>query len=416
MKKYLAFFVAAVILCTAFSGCTEPEKTENTRQTTTLPEAIEPEPLTVKHVDSGQTVQAVGASAEEVYALLNGLSYDKNGLCDCLPEYTIGTAYAVNISEGYARNGTGQAPLTMEQKAQIAAFLQEYFPDHGFDQSDAEVRQPYCGTWLEKTEENRWDDYIVEDLVITEIYADCFFATTVIPFPFVYKINGTLYDQWCVGDQVYCTYDNIYYDKETDRMEADLISIEQSTLQLEEGVAYKPVIYLYPEQECEVSVRLSLNGKLTCTYPSYGTGWQVTAQPDGTLTDGQGMTYRYLYWEGQLQTAYEESRGFCVAGKDTAAFLEWALAELGLNRQEANEFIVYWLPQMEQNAYNVISFQADAYTCAAELDIDPAPDTLIRVFMTWRAATEEVQIQPQALSAPERDGFTVVEWGGTRLP
>lgn len=256
----------------------------------------------------------------------------------------------------------------------------------------------------------------MEDLVITEIYADCFFATTVIPFPYVYKLNGTLDDQWCVGDQVYCTYDNIYYDKETDRMEADLISIEQSTLQLEEGVAYKPVIYLYPERECEVSVRLDLNGKLTCTYPAYGTGWQVTAQPDGTLTDGQGMTYRYLYWEGQLQTAYEESRGFCVAGKDTAAFLEWALAELGLNRQEANEFIVYWLPQMEQNAYNVISFQTDAYTCAAELDIDPAPDTLIRVFMTWRPAAVREELPPQALTAPERKGFTVIEWGGTQIP
>lgn len=416
MKKYLAIFMEAIILCMAFSACGEPEKPDITKQTTTQPEMREPEPLTVKQLASGETVQAVGESAEAVYALLNGLSYDKNGLCDCLPEYTIGTAYAVNISEGYARNGTGQVSLTMEQKAQIAAFLQENFPDCGFDLSDREVRRPYCGTWLEKTEENRCDDYIVEDLVITEIYSDCFFATTVIPFPYVYKINGTLYDQWCVGDQVYCEYENVYYDGETDRIEADLISIEQSTLQLEEGVAYKPVIYLYPEEACQVSVQLRLNGKLTCTYPSYGTGWQVTAQPDGTLTDGQGMTYRYLYWEGQLQTVYDENRGFCVAGRDTATFLEWALAELGLNRQEANEFIVYWLPQMEQNAYNVISFQTDAYTRAAELDIDPAPDTLIRVFMAWRAVTEEVQIQPQELSAPERDGFTVVEWGGTCLP
>ena len=43
------------------------------------------------------------------------------------------------------------------------------------------------------------------------------------------------------------------------------------------------------------------------------------------------------------------TEGFCVKGEDTAAFLEDALSKLGLNRKEANEFIVYWLPLMEQN-------------------------------------------------------------------
>ena len=47
----------------------------------------------------------------------------------------------------------------------------------------------------------------------------------------------------------------------------------------------KPVIYLYPEQEQDVSVRLDYDGKLTCTYPEYDDGWDVTAAPDGTLTD-----------------------------------------------------------------------------------------------------------------------------------
>ena len=46
---------------------------------------------------------------------------------------------------------------------------------------------------------------------------------------------------------------------------------------------------------------------------------------------------------------YDLSKGFCVKGEDTAAFLEGALEQLGLTRREANEFIVYWLPLMEQN-------------------------------------------------------------------
>ena len=164
-------------------------------------------------------------------------------------------------------------------------------------------------------------------------------------------------------------------------------------------------------------MRLSPDGQLTCTYPRYDAqrGWQVTAAPDGTLTDAAGQTYRYLYWEGEADAAFDFSRGFCVRGADTAAFLEQALDRLGLTRAEANEFIIYWLPQMQDNAYNIIAFQQDAYTDAARLSIDPAPDTLIRVFMAWQASDRFVDLPPQELNAPARTGFTVVEWGGGAL-
>ena len=152
----------------------------------------------------------------------------------------------------------------------------------------------------------------------------------------------------------------------------------------EDECAEKPVIYLYPERETEVTVRLDYAGRLTCTYPAYNGGWRVLARPDGTLTDESGQTYSYLYWEGVNGAEYDFSEGFCVAGSDTAAFLEDALSRLGLNRREANEFIVYWLPRMEANPYNLIAFQSDAYTDTAKLSIEPAPDTLLRVFMAWK--------------------------------
>ena len=83
---------------------------------------------------------------------------------------------------------------------------------------------------------------------------------------------------------------------------------------------------------------------------------------------------------------------FCVAGSDTAAFLEETLAALGLSEPEANAFIVYWLPRMRDNAYNLITFQQDAYTNAAKLDIEPAPDTVIRVFMVWQALDKAIDL------------------------
>ena len=184
---------------------------------------------------------------------------------------------------------------------------------------------------------------------------------------------------------------------------------------LEEQYTEKPVIYLYPEAETDVTVRLDYAGDLTCTYPAYDGAWRVAAAPDGTLTDESGQTYRYLYWEGTDNVQYDFSEGFCVPGSETAAFLEDALVQLGLTRAEANEFIIYWLPQMEQNAYNLISFQSDAYTDAAKLTITPQPDTLLRVFMAWKPLTSAVEISPQPLTAPERTGFTAVEWGGAKV-
>ena len=186
--------------------------------------------------------------------------------------------------------------------------------------------------------------------------------------------------------------------------------------EVKNAVTAKPVIYLYPEGETEVTVKLDCDGGLTCTYPAYEDGWSVTAQPDGTLTDEAGQTYRYLYWEGRSETEYDFSTGFCVAGEDTAAFLEEALAELGLTRAEANEFIIYWLPRMEGNAYNLLSFQTDAYTDHARLMVTPQPDTVLRVFLAWRPLAAPVDVPAQTLSAPSRQGFTLVEWGGTELP
>ena len=270
----------------------------------------------------------------------------------------------------------------------------------------------YKEVWLDRETANKYDTKQSTDFVITEIYSDCFFARYVIPMPYTVKINGVLSDEWCVGDQVLVTYDEWYTDDQH-RMECNFIKIEESDFEIQPGVAYKPVIYLYPQEKTEASVKLALDGRLTCTYPKYQNGWEVTAQPDGTLTDKSGKTYNYLYWEGETDARYDMSSGFCVKGEDTAAFLESALEKLGLNRREANEFIVFWLPLMQDNPYNIISFQGDAYTASAKLQITPKPDTLIRVFMAYKPSDVYVELKEQELTSPDINGFTAVEWGGT---
>lgn len=102
----------------------------------------------------------------------------------------------------------------------------------------------------------------------------------------------------------------------------------------DEPLTEKPVIYLYPEQKTAVSVSLDYAGTLTATYPAYENGWHVTAEPDGTLYDEAGNEYSYLFWEGESKPDYDFSKGFCVAGADTADFLHETLAEIGLTPKE----------------------------------------------------------------------------------
>lgn len=183
----------------------------------------------------------------------------------------------------------------------------------------------------------------------------------------------------------------------------------------DEECAEKPVIYLYPEQKTAVSVSLDYAGTLTATYPAYENGWHITAEPDGTLYDEAGNEYSYLFWEGESKPDYDFSKGFCVAGADTADFLRETLAEIGLTPKEYNEFIVYWMPKMQENPYNLISFQSERYTDIAKLDIDPTPDSVLRVFMAWKPLSKPQTIEPQTFTPFARDGFTVVEWGGCEV-
>ena len=198
-----------------------------------------------------------------------------------------------------------------------------------------------------------------------------------------------------------------------------------------DGLSEKPVLYLYPQEERQLTVTLDLEGSLDTVYPApddqratdRGTqaSWTVTASPDGTLTDASGRTYPSLFWDGPVRQESPQ-QGFVVAREDAVPFLEEKLALLGLSDRESADFITYWAPRIRAYEYTFVSFDASAYTQRAsysfadEAGNQVAPDTFIRVFMTIRAAQADEAVTPQEFaSTPMRNGFTVVEWGGTQL-
>ncbi len=179
-------------------------------------------------------------------------------------------------------------------------------------------------------------------------------------------------------------------------------------------IAEKPVIYLYPQEAMDVSVKLDYNGELLFTYPEYNDGWDVTAYPDGRIVS-QGEEYSYLFWDGYDDIEYDLSEGFVVKGEDTVSFLKDKLEFLGLLPHEYNEFITYWAPRMIENEYNLITFQQEAYTENAVLTVEPTPDSIQRVFMVFKSLDEYIEIDEQQLETFERSGFTVIEWGGSEV-
>lgn len=199
------------------------------------------------------------------------------------------------------------------------------------------------------------------------------------------------------------------------------ITYEKENIEKPNPETAKPVIYLYPEQETKVNVQLSFNGTLTSTYPTLPSeGWTVTAQPDGTLTDEEGRSYRYLFWEGVADVDWKQDSGFLVKAEDAREFLEQSLTQLGLNELEQNDFITYWLPKLEKNGESFVTFAAEQYTDNAVLTVTPQPDSVLRVQMliskvddSNRAAFQK--LPEQELPRFEREGFVLVEWGGTDL-
>jgi hypothetical protein len=180
--------------------------------------------------------------------------------------------------------------------------------------------------------------------------------------------------------------------------------------------AEKPVLYLYPEDSLEVNVTLALTDhKISHAYPAYGDGWNVVAAPNGDIIDlANNRKYYCLFWETEgRKIADDLTNGYVISGSEVRAFLEEKLEFLGLNYREANEFLIYWLPKLEVNAYNAIYFAYDEYEAISELNISPAPETLIRIMMLYEPLNAPIDLKPQDLEkAPERKGFTAVEWGG----
>lgn len=184
-----------------------------------------------------------------------------------------------------------------------------------------------------------------------------------------------------------------------------------------QNISYKPIMYIYPNEEMDLTVKLKNNNLLTHTYPKYNDAWNIHVKTNGEIYDyNTNRSYYALYWEAIDNTKINTNEGFVVEGKNTIKFLEDKLEYLGLNKMEINEFIVYWIDKLENNKYNYIRFRnTNEVNNYMPLEFSKKPDTLIRIIMDYKPLKEKINVKEQVLEKNTRSGFTVVEWGGRKI-
>lgn len=227
---------------------------------------------------------------------------------------------------------------------------------------------------------------------------------------FIYKVNGNL-DNLDWGTNCYRFIAK--FNDGTYKTTSITIYVHQGGM-AERG---KPVIYLYPEKTQTVKVEVKPEGGVTVSDPEYKKGWKVKASPEGVITDPKTKKeYPYLFWESKdKNTEIDMSKGFVTPVSELDSFFNEKLTALGLNEKEIADFKEFWIPsiQAEGKKYVFITFYSqDVIDAEAPLAITPKPDSVIRVYFDHKVLDKPVKVEPQELTANERKGFAVVEWGG----
>ena len=204
----------------------------------------------------------------------------------------------------------------------------------------------------------------------------------------------------------------------------------------------KPAIYLYPEKETEMNVRLNVDGEITVSDPLYGDyGWNVKAYPDGkielisqnsnlkTITHNSKLTgsiqlpttnlqtpnvYPYLYYEADVTGVTLPKAGWVVKNSNLKTQISKIMKDIGFNGQEISDFLSYWLPRLTEKPYYFVSLMPEEMINRKEtLFFSQTPDTLIRARFVFEGLNLPTFVTPLSIPKHTRSGFTVTDWGGT---
>ena len=179
-------------------------------------------------------------------------------------------------------------------------------------------------------------------------------------------------------------------------------------------VARKPNIYIYPEEKINLKIEISfpLGGQIITSEPTYSnSGWDVIVDTTGLIDE----TFQYLFYECKIPNYFQTNEGWKVHRKNLEAFFIESLNKFGLNEKEILDFNEYWLQKLNGSEYYLIYPQNnEIINQLIELNFSKQPQTLQRIFYLFKETdnSDDVKMKAPQYNDIQRDGFTIIEWGG----
>ena len=176
-------------------------------------------------------------------------------------------------------------------------------------------------------------------------------------------------------------------------------------------IAYAPNIYIYPEKKQPVDVKVFPNGKMLSSYPLYRQGWSVIVEPDGSIENTPG----YLFYDAEVKLVVPK-KGWSVSHDHLFSFLSKTLKAYGLNKTEIRDFLVFWLATLpEASHYAIYPMLNGDIDPVCPLHITPKPKNILRLWLVFKPLSSPIELQAPKIESLNRNGYTVIEWGGLIL-
>lgn len=193
--------------------------------------------------------------------------------------------------------------------------------------------------------------------------------------------------------------------------EVDIIPIDTSINPRDSIIVHKPNIYIYPDHEIDLNVRLTFpnGGRVTVSEPTYNDGWSAHVSESGLIND----EFTFLFYECKIPDYCQYDEGWIIAESDLRAFFDSELRLLRFNELEVGDFLNYWIPLLkDHDEYLIYPQYSETLDQIVTIDCDREPTFINRVWYVVReySGEEETPRRP----GPEifsRQGFHIMEWG-----
>ena len=196
----------------------------------------------------------------------------------------------------------------------------------------------------------------------------------------------------------------------------------------------KPAVYVYADETGSNVQNYSIvltGDNIKTLYPEPDIinntyTWDVCVNKNNSGIEYDNQNYDYLFWDAELNdNLFDFDEGFCVESSKTKDFLEEKLYSMGLSEKEVHDFVVYWLPRMNDSEYNLITFvgmdENDLYNQKFGLSLMDENNTQVgesfRVIMVYKPVDSKINITEQELirfDRPVNEPY-IIEWGGVEL-